>query len=85
MQKFKLRNKDQDTLMEICRNSTMFFIKINHLLLYQFFYAHISQKARERNELIPVRKTNIMPSQVFFWMPARDFLYFFKNVDEEWE
>lgn len=77
MQKFKLRNKDQDTLMEICRNSTMFFIKINHLLLYQFFYAHISQKARERNELIPVRKTNIMTSQVFFLGASKGFSIFF--------
>nr|DAF66631.1 MAG TPA: hypothetical protein [Caudoviricetes sp.] len=85
MQKFKLRNKDLDTLMEIYRNSSMIFIKINQLTLHQFFYAHISQEAMERNEPIPVREANNMTSRVLFWMLARDFLYFFKNIDEEWE
>lgn len=41
MQKFKLRNKDLDTLMGIYRNSSMIFIKINQLTLHQFFYAYI--------------------------------------------
>lgn len=78
MQKFKLRNKDLDTLMGIYRNSSMIFIKINQLTLHQFFYAHISQEAMERNEPIPVREANIMTSRVLFWMLARDFLYFLK-------
>lgn len=44
MQKFKLRNKDLDTLMGIYRNSSMIFIKINQLTLHQFFYAYIYHK-----------------------------------------
>lgn len=87
MRKFKLRSSDPDTLYSIFQHSSLTPLDIKQLNKTNFFYTYTTQKAMERNERVFVRVADTFDCPILFNMAGRNFLYFFKKVNDRdgWE
>lgn len=87
MRKFKLRSSDPDTLYSIFQHSSLTPLDIKQLKQNEFFYTHTLQRVMERNERVFVRVADTFDCPILFNMAGRNFLYFFKEVNDrdEWE
>lgn len=87
MRKFKLRSSDPDTLYSIFRHSSLTPLDIKQLNKTNFFYTYTTQRAMERNERVFVRVADTFDCPILFNMAGRNFLYFFKKVNDRdgWE
>lgn len=87
MRKFKLRSSDPDTLYSIFQHSSLTLLDIKQLNKTNFFYTYTTQRAMERNERVFVRVADTFDCPILFNMAGRNFLYFFKKVNDrdEWE
>lgn len=87
MRKFKLRSSDPDTLYSIFQHSSLTPLDIKQLNKTNFFYTYTTQRAMERNERVFVRVADTFGCPILFNMAGRNFLYFFKKVNDRdgWE
>jgi hypothetical protein len=87
MRKFKLRSSDPDTLYSIFQRSSLTPLDIKQLNKTNFFYTYTTQRAMERNERVFVRVADTFDCPILFNMAGRNFLYFFKKVNDRdgWE
>lgn len=87
MRKFKLRSSDPDTLYSIFQHSSLTPLDIRQLNKTNFFYTYTTQRAMERNERVFVRVADTFDCPILFNMAGRNFLYFFKKVNDRdgWE
>jgi hypothetical protein len=87
MRKFKLRSSDPDTLYSIFQHSSLTPLDIKQLNKTNFFYTYTTQRAMERNERVFVRVADTFDCPILFNMAGRNFLYFFKKVNDRdgWE
>lgn len=87
MRKFKLRSSGPDTLYSIFQHSSLTPLDIKQLNKTNFFYTYTTQRAMERNERVFVRVADTFDCPILFNMAGRNFLYFFKKVNDRdgWE
>ena len=87
MRKFKLRSSDPDTLYSIFQHSSLTPLDIKQLNKTNFFYTYTTQRAMERDERVFVRVADTFDCPILFNMAGRNFLYFFKKVNDRdgWE